>query len=127
VFNTSRKEPEKMKSTGTICLGMSVMMWIAGGATGCGGHRGAILEQTDVFVAGQDGIFEYRIPVLVTSNKGTLLAFCDARVKKRGDPPNNIDLVMKRSTDGGKTWSPLKTQSRRRHDLVGSGRRCRAD
>ena len=67
-----------------------------------------LFEQTDVFVAGEDGIVEYRIPVLVTSNKGTLLAFCDARVDKPGDPPNNIDLVMKRSTDQGRTWSPLK-------------------
>ncbi len=67
-----------------------------------------LFEQTDVFVAGEDEIVEYRIPVLVTSTKGTLLAFCDARVEKPGDPPNNIDLVMKRSTDQGKTWGPLK-------------------
>jgi sialidase-1 len=93
---------------GSVWLSMSVLLWLTGCGTGSD-HRGAILEQTDVFVAGQDGIFEYRIPGLVTSNKGTLIAFCDARVKKRGDPPNNIDLVMKRSTDGGKTWSPLKT------------------
>lgn len=67
-----------------------------------------IFEQTDVFIAGQDGIFEYRIPGLVTSNQGTLLAFCDARVNKPGDPPNKIDLVMKRSIDGGRTWAPLQ-------------------
>ena len=68
----------------------------------------SFFEQTDVFVAGQDGIAEYRIPVLLTSNQGTLLAFCDARVDKPGDSPNNIDLVMKRSTDNGKTWGPLR-------------------
>ena len=68
----------------------------------------AVFDQSDVFVGGQDGIFEYRIPVLVTSNEGTLLAFCDARVEKEGDPPNNIDLVLKRSFDGGKTWGPLQ-------------------
>ncbi len=68
----------------------------------------ATLEQTDVFVAGQDGVFEYRIPGLLTSNKGTLLAFCDARVNKPGDPPNKIDLVMKRSFDGGRTWGVLQ-------------------
>ncbi len=67
-----------------------------------------IFEQTDVFVGGQDGVFEYRIPVLLTSNEGTLLAFCDARVEKEGDPPNNIDLALKRSVDGGKTWGPLQ-------------------
>jgi sialidase-1 len=68
-----------------------------------------VLEQVDVFVAGQDGVHEYRIPGIVTSNAGTLIAFCDARMRKEGDPPNDIDLVMKRSTDGGRTWSPLRT------------------
>jgi sialidase-1 len=68
----------------------------------------ALLEQTDVFVAGQNGIREFRIPVLVTSTRGTLLAFCDARVEKPGDPPNNIDLVMRRSLDRGHTWEPLR-------------------
>ncbi len=78
------------------------------------------LEQVDVFVAGQDGIFEYRIPGLVTSNRGTLIAFCDGRMRKEGDPPNDIDLVMKRSTDGGCTWSALRT-------LVDNGRGAVAD
>ena len=72
-------------------------------------NRGTgLFEQTDVFVAGQDGISQFRIPVLLTSTSGTLLAFCDARVEKPGDPPNNIDLVMKRSTDQGRTWGPLQ-------------------
>jgi sialidase-1 len=65
------------------------------------------IERTDVFVAGQDGICEYRIPGLVTTGKGTLIAVCDARVEKRGDPINNIDLAMKRSADNGRTWGPL--------------------
>lgn len=69
---------------------------------------GGLLEQTDVFISGQDGIAQYRIPVLVTSNQGTLLAFCDARVDLMADAPNNIDLVMKRSLDGGKTWGPMQ-------------------
>ena len=72
------------------------------------GPETALFEQTDVFVAGQDGIAEYRIPVLLTSTKGTLLAFCDARVERPGDPANNIDLVMKRSFDQGRTWEPLR-------------------
>jgi sialidase-1 len=67
------------------------------------------LEQVDLFVAGQDGIFQYRIPGIIASNQGTLIAFCDGRMKRAGDPPNDIDLVMKRSTDGGRTWSPLRT------------------
>jgi len=66
------------------------------------------LEQTDVFINGQDGIAFYRIPALVTTNKGTLIAICDARVERVNDAPNNIDLAMKRSFDNGKTWSPLQ-------------------
>ena len=67
-----------------------------------------LLEHTDVFVAGQDGVHQYRIPALVTSNKGTLIAACDARKDRGGDPPNNIDHVCKRSFDGGRTWGPLQ-------------------
>ncbi len=68
----------------------------------------AQFEQTDVFVAGQDGVAEYRIPVLVTTKAGTLLAMCDARVERGGDPPNYVRAVMKRSTDGGRTWGRLQ-------------------
>ncbi len=67
-----------------------------------------LLEQNDVFIAGHDGVFQYRIPALVTSTKGTLIAACDARKDRGGDPPNNIDHVCKRSFDGGRTWEPLQ-------------------
>ncbi len=60
-------------------------------------------------MAGHDGVFQYRIPGLLTSNRGTLIAFCDARMRKEGDPPNKINLVMKRSFDGGRTWESLRT------------------
>lgn len=62
----------------------------------------------DIFVSGENNVNEYRIPSLITTNNGTLIAVCDARVDKPGDAPNNIDLVMKRSSDGGKTWSKSK-------------------
>lgn len=61
----------------------------------------------DLFVAGADGVREYRIPALVTTARGTLLALCDARVEEPGDAPNNIDLVLKRSEDRGETWSEM--------------------
>jgi sialidase-1 len=62
----------------------------------------------DLFVSGENNVVEYRIPSIVTTNKGTVIAVCDARVDKPGDAPNNIDLAMKRSSDGGKTWSKSK-------------------
>lgn len=48
----------------------------------------------------------FRIPALVTTTKGTVLAFAEARKNNCGDA-GDIDLVVKRSEDGGKTWSPL--------------------
>lgn len=62
----------------------------------------------DLFISGENNVNEYRIPSLLRTNSGTLIAVCDARVDKPGDAPNNIDLVMKKSSDGGKTWSKSK-------------------
>jgi sialidase-1 len=98
-----------MKGPRSVGSSLLIIACVVACSSGNRSPHGAIFEQTDVFVAGSDGIAEYRIPVLLTSNRGTLLAFCDARVKRGGDPPNNIDLVMKRSHDGGKTWGTLRT------------------
>jgi sialidase-1 len=62
------------------------------------------LEQSDVFSAGTDGYHTYRIPAIVTTTKATLLAFCEGRKGSASDA-GQIDLVLKRSTDGGRTWS----------------------
>ena len=61
----------------------------------------------DVFVGGQDGYFAYRIPALLTTNPGTLLAFCEGRKNTLGDDGDN-DLVLRRSTDNGQTWQKLQ-------------------
>jgi len=62
------------------------------------------IQQTDVFISGTDGYHTYRIPSLLVTKTGTLLAFCEGRKKGRGDS-GDIDLLLKRSVDGGKTWS----------------------
>ncbi len=64
-------------------------------------------QNTDVFVSGRDGYHTYRIPALLTTKKGTLLAFCEGRKKSRSDS-GDIDLLVKRSEDFGKTWSSQK-------------------
>src|SRR5437763_13318457 len=61
---------------------------------------------TDLYVGGAGGYHSYRIPALVATNKGTLLAFCEAR-KNSGRDDGDIDLVVRRSRDGGKTWSAM--------------------
>jgi sialidase-1 len=70
-----------------------------------------LFEKTDVYSAGQDGYFAYRIPALEVAPDGSLLAFAEARKHNLNDPGfkgQDIDLVLKRSTDQGATWSPLK-------------------
>jgi sialidase-1 len=61
----------------------------------------------DVFCGGADGYNTYRIPSIVCTPKGTLLAFCEGR-KVRGDDESPTNLVLKRSLDGGATWQPMQ-------------------
>ncbi len=61
-------------------------------------------QQHSVFVSGADGYHTYRIPSLLVTKKGTLLAFCEGRKNSRSDS-GDIDLLCKRSEDGGRTWS----------------------
>src|SRR5262245_36037665 len=58
----------------------------------------------DLFVAGQNGYHTYRIPVLIVATNGALLAFCEGRKDSASDT-GRIDLLFKRSTDNGETWS----------------------
>jgi len=61
-------------------------------------------SQTNVFVSGVGGYHTYRIPAIVLSNDHTLLAFCEGR-KGGGGDAGNIDMLVCRSTDQGRTWS----------------------
>jgi sialidase-1 len=61
-----------------------------------------------VRAAGQDGADTYRIPGLVTTNEGTLVAVYDIRYNNSKDLQEDIDIGMSRSTDGGRTWEPMK-------------------
>lgn len=57
---------------------------------------------------GDDGCDTYRIPGLVTTNAGTLIAVYDIRYNSSKDLQEDIDIGMSRSTDGGQTWEPMK-------------------
>jgi len=82
---------------------IAVMMLVSGLAAKA---LSSDLEETVVFRAGAEGYHTYRIPSLFATSKGTLLAFCEGRKEASGDS-GNIDLLVKRSVDDGKTWSPL--------------------
>jgi sialidase-1 len=80
---------------------------------------GAEPAPVDVFVAGRDGYHSYRIPAIVKSKKGTLLAFAEGRRENRRDW-GDIDVLVKRSRDGGRTWSPAITVADFGKDTIGN-------
>jgi len=60
------------------------------------------LEKVDLFKAGEGGYKVYHIPGIVVTAKGTVLTWCEAR--KKGSDWDAIDVLMRRSTDHGKTF-----------------------
>jgi len=68
-------------------------------------ERATVPKSVDVFRGGTDGYFAYRIPSLLVVPNGDLLVLCEARKNNLSDD-GDIDLVMKRSKDGGATWLP---------------------
>lgn len=64
-------------------------------------------QKVPVFVSGTEGHKSYRIPAIVSMPNGDLLAFCEGRVHGAGDF-GDINIVLKRSTDKGKTWGSLQ-------------------
>lgn len=64
-----------------------------------------ILEHKLLYSGGDYGSVNYRIPAIETAADNSLIVAADARVDQPGDLPNNIDIVVRRSTDMGDTWS----------------------
>lgn len=64
-------------------------------------------QATIVFSSGSEGYRTFRIPAIVEWRKGELLAFCEGRRTGSADF-GDIDIVMKRSTDKGRSWSALQ-------------------
>lgn len=58
--------------------------------------------------AGDDGAAAYRIPGMVTSNDGSLLAVYDVRYNNSVDLQEHVDIGLSRSTDKGQTWEPMR-------------------
>lgn len=62
-----------------------------------------VLDKVNLFEANKDGYMLYRIPGIAVTKQGTVLAYCEARKSDRGDW-GTIDILLRRSTDGGKSW-----------------------
>ena len=65
------------------------------------------LEKTVLFRARTEGYWNYRIPGLVVTPGGAILAYCEAREGRGGDW-DPIDILMRRSLDGGRHWEPAR-------------------
>jgi sialidase-1 len=64
-------------------------------------------DQVVVFRSGESGYHTFRIPAIIRAANGDLLAFCEGRKNGSGDF-GDIDIVMRRSKDGGKQWGELQ-------------------
>jgi sialidase-1 len=65
-------------------------------------------EKIPVFISGKEGHISYRIPAIIALPNGDLLAFCEGRVNGPGDF-GDINIVMKHSSNKGKSWNQLAT------------------
>ena len=77
------------------------------------------VEEVTVFQSGEEGYHTFRIPSLLVTAKGALLAFCEGRRLARGDS-GAIDMVVKRSQDRGLTWSAPQVVWRQGENTCGN-------
>ena len=78
----------------------------AGQTLGAGPANQVGPQFSDVFIAGKDGFKSIRIPSVVVTKKGTVLAIAEGRAQ-HADQANN-KLILKRSADGGRSWGPMQ-------------------
>ena len=79
-----------------------------------------LFEQTELFVGGQDNYNTYRIPALVCTKTGTVLAFSEGR-KDVGQDGGPTDIVLKRSLGNAGKWTPRfadRSGGRNRHNTM---------
>ena len=83
------------------------------------GSAEPMLEKLDIFKAGDAEVNLYRIPGVVVTPKGTILAYCEARRTSRADW-GEIEIHLRRSTDGGKTFLPSQHIAHRGERIEGN-------
>lgn len=81
-----------------------------------------MLEKVEVFPPGLNGIARYRIPGIVVTAKGTVLAYCEAR-KNNSSDWGEIEVHLRRSTDGGKSWQPSQHIAHKADRIEGNPRK----
>lgn len=89
-----------MALAATACVALSAC------ALDPAGHKSANILNRSLVFSGPDSISKfYRIPGIVALPNGDLVAVADRRLEHNGDLPAKIDVIVRRSTDKGKTWS----------------------
>ncbi|GIV62117.1 glycoside hydrolase [Rhodocaloribacter litoris] len=94
------------------CLGLYLVALTACAQKQPAGIAPGVITYQDLFnTSMREGVACYRIPALATAPNGDLIAVIDERVPSCADlrGNRNINLVMRRSSDGGHTWSLIET------------------
>jgi sialidase-1 len=106
-FLMTRLVHERLGPGRTLGCGLAVLAACGAAAAGRAQSPPSGPQYSDVYVAGEGAYHAYRIPSTIATPKGTLLAFAEARRAGAGDA-GDIDLVLRRSHDGGESWSPMQ-------------------
>ena len=84
-----------MKTILSVCILLQCFFFV----------QSAERKVTIIHEQGQFDCHTFRIPAMVATNKGTLLAVYDMRYNSRRDLQGHMDIGLSRSTDGGETWA----------------------
>ena len=107
------KQTLRSLAGGIMLLGIMLTAEAAAASTAAGkpvrdSAAPAVGEAVTVYTEGEAGYAGFRIPVIIRTGDGTLIAFAEARRHDKRDS-GDIDLVMRRSEDDGHTWGPITT------------------
>ena len=100
-----------------VLFGLAMVAWVDSAAL----HAQALFEQTDLFVGGQDNYNTYRIPAVICTKSGTVLAFSEGR-RDESEDGVPTDIVLKRSLGNAGQWKPAyvspKGEGRSKHNTM---------
>jgi sialidase-1 len=97
--------PKRSSRVWRECRIAGVLLIFQLGLAACSFCAEPSIERVTLFEEGRDGFTLYRIPGIVVTSRGTILAYCEARKFSTADR-GEIEIHLRRSSDGGRTWSP---------------------
>jgi sialidase-1 len=111
-FTKQESRPKVVPQGQTLALRFGVVVHESETEEQCDLSRGyaefdATPRRETLFRSGEAGYHTFRIPALAATPRGTLLAFCEGRKSSAGDE-GDIDLLLRRSLDGGTDWLPTQ-------------------